>query len=275
MWNALVKPLTTHDRARIKTVAIPNEHGSWAFLLEPVLLGLLVAPSLPGVFLAIAGVDMFLTRHPLRLVWSDWRRGVRAPRTGLAEQFVLLYGGVMLAGLLGVFLTASPLVLLPALIAVPPTLALMLRYDAAGQRRALLVELAGPVALGALAPGIALAGGWELLPALGLWAVIVARAIPSILYIRARLRLERGQAAASIPTIGAHLAALVAAALLAWGGVVPALAAAAMALLLWRAVHGLSARREVHIRAQKLGLLEMGYGLATILAVAAGYAFNL
>ena len=34
-------------RVRVKTVALPNEHGGWGLLLEPVALGLLVVPSWP------------------------------------------------------------------------------------------------------------------------------------------------------------------------------------------------------------------------------------
>lgn len=263
--------LTAQTRARMKTVALPAEHGSWAFLLEPILLGLLVAPSAPGLFLAVAGAGMFLLHHPLRLAWGDWRRGLRAPRTRLATRFVVFYGALAVVGLWAALSLASPAILLPLLLAFPPVAILMLIYDALARRRALLIELAGPVALGALAPAIALAAGWAGAPALGLWAILVARSVPSILYIRARLRLERGQSVRLAPPVAVHLGFLIALGLMAWVGLAPALTAVAEAVLLLRAARGLSARRESPIRPQKLGFLEVGYGLVTVLIVAFGY----
>lgn len=35
-------------RVRLKSIALPVEHGGWLFVLEPVLLGLLVVPSAGG-----------------------------------------------------------------------------------------------------------------------------------------------------------------------------------------------------------------------------------
>ena len=40
-------------RPMLRSVALPTEHGGWGLTLEPVLLGLLVAPSVAG--LAIGG----------------------------------------------------------------------------------------------------------------------------------------------------------------------------------------------------------------------------
>ena len=34
---------------RLRTVALPVEHGGWGISLEPVVLGLLVAPSASGI----------------------------------------------------------------------------------------------------------------------------------------------------------------------------------------------------------------------------------
>ena len=85
---------------RIRTVALPNEHGGWGLALEPVALGLLVAPSPAGFFLAVATLGAFLKRHPFKIVAGDRRRGRRFPRTAVAERFALLYACLALAGLL-------------------------------------------------------------------------------------------------------------------------------------------------------------------------------
>ena len=67
-----------------RPVALPAEHGGWGFLAEPVVLGLVLAPSAAGLCLALAALAAFLARHPLRLALIDRRKGVRYPRTGLA-----------------------------------------------------------------------------------------------------------------------------------------------------------------------------------------------
>ena len=62
--------------------------------------------------------------------------------------------------------------------------------------------------MAASASGIVLAGGWPLAVAFGLWAILAARVVPTILYVRARLRLLRGKADSKLPVQVAHLLAL-------------------------------------------------------------------
>jgi YwiC-like protein len=80
-----------------KAKALPVEHGGWGISLEPVLLGLLVAPSPAGLWLALATLGAFLARRPLKIVAGDRRRGREFARTPVARRFVLLYGAVALA----------------------------------------------------------------------------------------------------------------------------------------------------------------------------------
>jgi hypothetical protein len=63
----------THRRPAWRSVAIPSEHGGWGLTLEPVLLGLLIAPSVGGLALGIAAFGAFLVRTPLKLVFVDRR----------------------------------------------------------------------------------------------------------------------------------------------------------------------------------------------------------
>ncbi|MBZ0296495.1 MAG: YwiC-like family protein [Anaerolineae bacterium] len=41
--------VSTERRPNLRSVALPAEHGGWGFLIEPILLGLLVAFSVNGV----------------------------------------------------------------------------------------------------------------------------------------------------------------------------------------------------------------------------------
>ena len=66
---------------------------------EPLLLGLLVAPSWAGVGIGLAALFAFLTRHPLKLALADRPQGRRNARTIAAERFALLYATLALAAL--------------------------------------------------------------------------------------------------------------------------------------------------------------------------------
>lgn len=267
--NTRTERAPARGRVRLRTVALPVEHGGWSLTLEPVALGLLVAPSPAGLFLGAATLGAFLARHPFKIVAADRRRGRRFPRTAAAEACLLLYGGAALASALGAVAIAPGYAFILPLLAALPLASLQLAYDAAGRSRALLPELAGSVGLAAVSASIALADGWPPYAALGLWAVAAGRAVPSILYVRARLRRLHGETAAALPSLVAHAAALALLTLFAWAGAVPPLAAAALFVLLARAAVGLSASGGGS--AKRIGISEIGYGAMTVIAAAAGH----
>lgn len=258
---------------RIRTVALPVEHGGWGLALEPLVLGLLVAPSLAGVGLALATMGAFLARHPLKLLASDRRNNRRFPRTILAGRFVLLYGAWAVLGLLIALIAAVDKQFLWPLLLAAPLAAVQLVADAKGQSRALWPELAGSMAMAAVATSIALADGWAWPVAFGLWAVLAARVVPTILYVRARLARMHGKEAGMIPVITAHLAALAFILLLAWSNAVPLVAAGAFIVLMLRAIVGFSKGRPGTAKA--IGVSELAFGVMTVFAVALGYLIGL
>ena len=258
---------------RWKTIAFPTEHGGWGFLFEPILLGLLVAFSGGGLLLGLMTVAAFLARHPLKLYLKQRRRHPAARRVRVAGIFALSYLGTALGAGVGVMAVGGFDPLLPFVL-LSPFLLIYWFYDQQQQARQLLPELAGPLGLAASAPGIALAAGWNWPAAAMLWVILTARSIPSILYVRARLRLEKGQPFQPWWSHGSHLAALALLALLAVYGRVPWLAAAAEGILLVRAAAGLSAFRKA-IKAKQVGFQEIAYGLIFVLLAAMGYWWRL
>ena len=70
----------------LKSVAMPAQHGGWSFALEPVLVGLLVAPTAGGLLLGVAAFMVFLLDQPLRVAVKDRRKGKYYARTRLAER---------------------------------------------------------------------------------------------------------------------------------------------------------------------------------------------
>jgi len=266
--DRLTTPQTTVSRVRWKSIALPPEHGSWGFLLEPILLGLLVAPSLAGVMMALAVLGAFLMRHPLKIAFTDWRRGKRYARTKTAEQFIAGYGLLALVGLVGAITLAGIDILFPALLVVPLAVLQLFGY-VCNEGRNVLPELAGASAIAISVSCMTLASGESLRTALFLWVVLLARNIPSILYIRARLRLDKGTPVEAIPTYLSNLGAVLGVMVLTLAGYTSILSLVALLILAARAAYGLSPYRR-NIRVQIIGVLEMFYGLRGVLLTAIG-----
>lgn len=255
-------------KSRLRAVALPTEHGGWGFLLEPILLGLLVAPSWGAVALAVAATATFLARQPLKVVLTDQRRGLETVRTGLARQVAWGYALAAAAGGALALMLAGPRFLLPLGLAIPFGL-IFIYFDLTKPGRTLQAELAAPVALGAVAAAMGMMDGWALLPAVALWTLLTLRAVPSILYVRARLRLDRGRDAAVGGALAAHSVALVAAGGLAWLGLLPWSAAVAMTVLLLRAAVMLASFRPM-VAVKTIGFMELGLGILVVVLVAWG-----
>lgn len=256
-------------RGQWRTVALPVEHGGWGFLLEPVLLGLLVAPSGAAAALSLAVIAAFLLRQPAKILLVDWRRGRTFARTQLAWRFAVVYGLFALAGVAMTVNLAGVDWLLPPLLALPFGL-IFLYYDLTQPGRTWQAEIAAPAALASATASMALMGGWDLGPSLALWGALTARAIPSILFVRARLRLDRGKDPDPILPILFHAIALFAVATLIQIELLPWLSLIPFVILLARAIHGLSTRRW-RVSVKTIGFMELGLGIATVLLIAVGY----
>ena len=256
-------------RVRIKGMALPTEHGGWGFVLEPVLLSLLSAPSVGGASLSFAAVSFFLVRQPLRILLSREEPVWSSSRRRWALFFASLYLGFAVAGIV-TCVSLCGLAPVWALVLSSPLVLLFFFYDRRGRSRNLIAELAGPLGLAGSAPAVALAAGWDPVDAAVLWILAAARVVPSILYVRARLRLGRGERVNRRNVVVWHCVFLGVAVALALGGFAPLTAVAAIATLLARAAWGLSGRPGVS-PATRIGLVEILYGVFYVLLIAGGY----
>jgi hypothetical protein len=263
----------TNKKARpgvpAKSIALPIEHGSWGFLFEPLVVGLVIAPSIAAIFISLLVVGTFLLRQPLKFLIGDMRQGRTLPRTAIARRFAVIFASIAAIGFLGTVLTAPLISLLPFAIVAPLAVYLIIQ-DAARQTRELVPEILAATVLSATPASMVVAAGGEWKLALALSAVMLARLIPSIVYIRNRLRLEKGKDYAKLAPIVVHVVAIAGVGLLAYYGLSPLLAVAILTLLLLRAVIGLSRYRHP-VPAKVLGVWEVVYGVLTVLAVAIGY----
>jgi hypothetical protein len=163
--------------------------------------------------------------------------------------------------------------LLP-LILMAPLVLLMIASTLQNRGRDLLPELAGAAALAATASSMALAGGESNGTALALWVILNARSLPSILYVRARLRLEKDKPFSLRLVTLSNLAGVAAVLVLILARLAPVLPLLAMVILLARALYGLSPYRR-RVQTRTIGFLEIGYGLLVVVLTAAGYALQL
>lgn len=254
---------------RLKTIALPAEHGGWGLLFEPIVLGLLLAPSVAGFYLALSAVGFFLARHPLTLVVLNRHR--ISPRTAPAQRFATLYLLIGAASFIATLAFTQHSFVVPLLVAAPFAI-LQIAHDWTGRRRMVLPELAGTIAICSLGTAIALSGGWSASASLALWAIMIARQVPTVLYVRACLRRRRTSTASPRVMIVAHLLAIVGAIAFAAADVTSVWIAIAMVLLLTRALIGFAGAKAV--TAKQLGFSEIAFGAMTVLFVVVNYGLH-
>ncbi|HET7712887.1 MAG TPA: YwiC-like family protein, partial [Thermoanaerobaculia bacterium] len=237
--------------------ALPSEHGGWGLLLEAVILGMVVRPSWSGALIGATALFLFLARHPLKLALQDALRGRRAPRTAYCWGLTSGYLMAAVAALSIAVMVRNVTILIPLGLLAPLAVTQIL-YDAHNRSRELLPELSAAAVMPAFTAAIAIAGGVRIIPAFALGGLLLARSVPSILYVRTILRgLPVG------PAVVAHVLALALAALFA-----PWLAVVAMAILLLRALWGLTRPAPP---AKTIGWREMIFGAITIGLIAFGH----
>ncbi len=254
---------------RLRGVLLPTEHGSWGFLLEPLVASLAVAWSGAGAWVALLVTAAFLSRQPLKVYLGDLLAGRSLPQTAVAARFALLFIVIAVIGFAGAVRNGRLEALLPFAV-VAPLVAVQLYFDAKRRSRALLAEVIGAVAMSSSAAAVTLAAGlgWE--KALVMWCVFAARLVTSIVYVRNRLKAEKGKTFSPVSSAAAHTAALVVVALFASTGRVSWLTAAAFGVLFLRAGLGLSSLRR-QVKAMRIGVFEILYGILLATAVVAGH----
>lgn len=262
--------MDTPEQPRLSGVVIPADHGGWGLTLEPVVLGLAVAPSIAGAALGVAALAAFLFRTPFKTAAGDYRRQRHLPRTRLAVRAATVYGLILAAAAVVAIITTGNR-FWPPLAAAIPLMMIQVGYDARNRSRRLTPEIAGPLAIGSVAAAIALAGGATTTVALGLWLVSGLRSVASVLLVRAQLRRSRQHpyqpwmvhtAGATVGTFAIFAAAT---------GVIPWLGAAAIALL---TPFGIWSLRRPAVRAVVVGVQQTLLGALivaiTVIGVRAG-----
>lgn len=265
--EARVRSTRAERSASWRSVALPSEHGGWSLTAEPALLGLLVAWSRPGLALGVAAMLAFTARTPSKLVLVDWFRHRWLDRTRLATHVAAAELAVV-AVLVAYAASTGDSYWVPLAVAAP-LVALELWFDMRSRGRHLVPELAGSVGIGSVASAIALAGGTSTHVAWGLWAVVAARSVAAIPYVRTQILRARSRSGPRWHSDAAQLTA-VAAAVVGWMfDLMPAAAAIAIALL---SVINVGSVRLPPRRAVVIGIEQMVFGIAVVLITALAVA---
>jgi hypothetical protein len=249
----------------IETVFLPKEHGSWSLALEPLVLGLLIAPSPAGGALATAAFAGFLARRPLKTaLTTDRPARRRTAALTLAALGCLATTGLAEAAMLGGVAALWPLLL------VAPLGGLFAYFDAQNEARAAAAEIVGCSAFALLPTALATLAGWSAPAALALALIAFTRSLPTVLTLRFCLRSAKGESPS--PALAPVCAAIAASALaFAWSlRLVPMLSVAAATVLLLRSLWFTSPWRPGW-PARRLGMLEAALGVLYAGTVAAGY----
>jgi hypothetical protein len=244
---------------------LPKEHGSWSLVLEPLALGLLVAPSLAGGALATAAFAGFLARRPLKAALAP----ESSERCCAARQTVVLLSALAVAGLFETVATAGWMPLWPLLLAAPLG-GLFAWFDAQGESRAAAAELAGSAAFAILPAVLAVLAGWPAAPALALAVVALGRSLPTVLTIRTCLRLRKGELVSPITPLLATSLAGATLLVLALMQLVPPLAVGGAALLFVRSVWFTSTWRP-QWSARRFGVFEAMLGILCLALAVIAY----
>ena len=185
------RPIAGHRRW------IPRQHGAWAMLLLPVLLGVAASALSPWqLVVAVTALAAYLAS----VTAQTWARSRRPPAYRLP---IAVYGTVAVVLGLILLLAFPPLAL--AAVVVVPTGVVVFRGAQPGTRRDLANSLAQVAQALVLVPVTAwVSGTWDPERVIAYTCVAAGYQLGTVLVVRSVLR-ERGNRAFAAMSVGFHL----------------------------------------------------------------------
>ena len=173
-------------------IALPQDHGSWVFILSPLLIGLFAGGNFSpaSINLVIAAMSAFLLRQPVSIAVKAYAG--RRPRTDLpaARFWMLIYGTILLLAIVGLVAEGYFYILYLAVPGIPVFAWHLYLVSKRAERKQAGVEILATGALSLVAPAAYWIGkggydplGWAL------WLLTWLQSAASIVY--AYLRLEQ------------------------------------------------------------------------------------
>lgn len=180
-----------HQNLFRRHIALPTDHGSWVFLISPLLIGLFAGGryGLASLYLIIAALAAFLIRQPVTIAVKVYSR--RRPKRELpaAWFWIGIYGLVGLVALGGLVVQGYYYLLILTIPGIPVFIWHLYLVSQRSERRQLGVELVATGVLALAAPagywvgvGSTARMGWLL------WALTWLQSAASIVYAYLRLK---------------------------------------------------------------------------------------
>lgn len=260
--STVASSLTYASPSSLRDVVMPKEHGSWSLAFEPIALGLLIAPSAGGAWLAVALSAGFFARRPLRLSAHEPQENRRA-MAALALIICALTGLVSITA--AVFFAG--IAWLPWLAPVAIAAAIFAHFDRKGAGREEAAEIAGSAAFALVPAALAILGGLAPWQALAVALLSLGRSVPSVLCVRSFLRAKKTGVCRNALALTAAGLAVATAAVLHAQHLIPFFGFAFMVALALRAFALLSIFR-LPLRARTLGMSEALLGILFVVGVA-------
>jgi hypothetical protein len=175
-------------------IALPTDHGSWVFILSPMLIGLFAGGQFTSasLYLVIGAMAAFLIRQPVTTAIKAYSGRRSRGDLPAAVFWMILYGAIALAALVGLVLQGFAYLLLLALPGIPVFVWYLYLVSRRAERRQVGVEVVGSGVLALVAP----AAYWVVVGypnPLGWWLFLLTwfQSAASIVY--AYLSLEQRQ----------------------------------------------------------------------------------
>lgn len=104
-----------------RQIALPQDHGSWVFILSPLLIGVFAGGTFrnPSLYLVIAAMSAFLIRQPVTVIVKAMSGRRSAADLVHARFWLLVYGILAAAALTGLILSGYTYILYLAVPGVP------------------------------------------------------------------------------------------------------------------------------------------------------------
>ena len=182
-------------------IALPQDHGSWVFILSPLLIGLFAGGhfSPASINLIIAAMGAFLLRQPLSITVRAYAGRRSRADLPAARFWMLVYGVIILLAVAGLVAEGFSYILYLAVSGIPVFIWHLYLVSKRAERRQAGVELLATGTLSLAAPAAFWIGqggynplGWAL------WLLTWLQSAASIVY--AYLRLQQRE----LPQKGKH-----------------------------------------------------------------------
>lgn len=177
-------------------VAFPKEHGSWGFVLEPLILSLIVAFTLDGLFLALATFFMFLSNQPLKVITNK-----SASKKFKSAARIVLFFYLLIAIILLIYLTLKFTDF--SLILFSSAIFILLIYKIAELKklsRNIFVELFPIFSMTLFASTIVMIDSTFSFNPIIFGLLLLSRSVPTVFYINAKVKWSKGFKFSVLPT---------------------------------------------------------------------------